>query len=239
MQGRGRGPRRQRRAHRRVRSRSRRARHFLLAARRHRPRGLHRAGARHRTGARQPGHRGERRRHHPRFNPAQDGRRAVGRGAGGEPGRRVQPHPPRARRHARTRLRPHRQHQFGQRPDRPVRPGQLRRGQGRHARLHDVACARGRAQGHHRQFDFAGLLRNGDGDGDPRRHPRGDRRPGSGRPPRQAGGDRARGGVPGRRGRRLHHRCKHPRQRRPFKLIIVPRTFRGTAGHWPATTRGS
>ena len=61
------------------------------------------------------------------------------------------------------------QHLVGERTERRVRPGQLRGGQGRHARLHQVAGARGRAQGRHRQHDLAGIHRHQDGDGDPAR----------------------------------------------------------------------
>ena len=49
--------------------------------------------------------------------------------------------PLRDRRHARARLRPHRQYRLDQRPGRPVRPGELRRGQVRHPRLHQGAGA--------------------------------------------------------------------------------------------------
>ena len=62
-------------------------------------------------------------------------------------------------RHAGARLRPHRQHRLDQRPGRPIRPGELRRRQIGHSRLHQGAGAGGRAQGHHRQRDRAWLYR--------------------------------------------------------------------------------
>jgi acetoacetyl-CoA reductase len=57
-------------------------------------------------------------------------------------------------------VRPHRQHRLDQRPGRPVRPGELRRGEVRHPRLHQGAGAGRRARRHHRQRDRAGLYRH-------------------------------------------------------------------------------
>ena len=62
-------------------------------------------------------------------------------------------------------VRPHRQHLLDQRPEGPVRPGQLFRRQGRRPRLHQGAGAGGRARRHHRQRDLPGLHRHRDGAG--------------------------------------------------------------------------
>ena len=75
----------------------------------------------------------------------------------------------------RAQLRPHRQYRLDQRPGRPIRPGELRRRQIGHPRLHQGAVAGRRAQGHHRQRDRARLYRH--------RH-------GRGRAARRAGKDR-------------------------------------------------
>ena len=64
------------------------------------------------------------------------------------------------RRHARAQLRPHRQHRLDQRPGRPVRPGELRRRQVGHPRLHQGAGPGRRRQGHHRQRHRARLYRH-------------------------------------------------------------------------------
>src|SRR5207253_3148422 len=47
-----------------------------------------------------------------------------------------------------------------------------------------------------------------------------DRRPDPGRPARQGRGDRARGRLPGRRERRLHHRLDALDQRRPAHVLM-------------------
>ena len=81
-----------------------------------------------------------------------------------QPRQRVQHDQAGDRRHGRARLGPHHQRLFGERPERRVRPDQLFGGEGRHARLHEGARARSRAQGRHRQHDLAGLYRDEDGD---------------------------------------------------------------------------
>ena len=72
----------------------------------------------------------------------------------------VQRHPRRAARHGRSRLGPHHQHGLDRRPDRQLRPGQLRGHQGRADRLHHDAGPRSRPQGRHRQRRGAGLHRD-------------------------------------------------------------------------------
>jgi acetoacetyl-CoA reductase len=90
----------------------------------------------------------------------------------------------------RAQVRPHRQHRLDQRPGRAVRPGELRRRQVRHPRLHQGAGAGRRALRHHRQRHRARL----------RRH-----RHGARRAARRAGEDRRAHPV-GRLGRRGHRR---------------------------------
>ena len=69
------------------------------------------------------------------------------------------------RRHACAKIRPHHQHLLDQRPEGPVRPGELFRGEGRRHRLHQGAGAGGRARRHHRQCDLPGLHQHRDGAG--------------------------------------------------------------------------
>ena len=76
------------------------------------------------------------------------------------------------RRHGRAQLGPHHQRLVGERLEGRVRPDQLLGRQGRRARLHQGARARGREEGRHRQHDLAGLHRHEDGDRDSRGHPR-------------------------------------------------------------------
>ena len=66
----------------------------------------------------------------------------------------VQHEPAGDRGHARAQVRPHHQHLLDQRPEGPVRPDQLFRGQGRRDRLHQGAGAGRRPRRHHRQRDL-------------------------------------------------------------------------------------
>ena len=88
---------------------------------------------------------GQQCRHHARRHDAPHDVRAVERGDPDQPRLVLQHVPLRHRRHARAQLRPHRQYRLDQRPGRPVRPGQLRRRQVGHPRLHQGAGA-GRAR---------------------------------------------------------------------------------------------
>ena len=128
---------------------------------------------------------GQQRRHHPRRAVPQDDARAVAGGHRHQPLGRLQHDPPGLAGHARPQVRPDRHHLVGQRPEGPVRPGQLLGGQGRRHRLLPRAGAGGRAQQHHRQRHRAGLYRHRDGDGRAREGPRVDHRPDPGRPPRR------------------------------------------------------
>ena len=78
-------------------------------------------------------------------------RRGVGDRRRHEPQRRLPLHAPRARRHAQGPLGPHRQRLVRRRRARQPGPGELRRRQGRPARLHAHDRARDGAQGHHLQ----------------------------------------------------------------------------------------
>ena len=103
---------------------------------------------------------GQQRRHHPRRGAASHDARAMERGHRHQPDLVLQHVPARHRRHARARLRPHRQHRLDQRPGRAIRPGQLRRRQIGHPRLHQGAGAGRRGQGRHRQRHRARLHRH-------------------------------------------------------------------------------
>ena len=89
--------------------------------------------------------------------------------------------PLRDRGHARARLRPHRQYRLDQRPGRAVRPGELRRGEIGHPRLHQGAGAGGRVARRHRQRDRARLYRHRHGARRARQRAGEDRRPHPGR----------------------------------------------------------
>ena len=121
-------------------------------------------------------------------------------------------------------IRPHRQYFLDQRPEGPVRPMQLLGGQGRRARLHQGAGARGRARGHHRQRHLSGLHQYRDGAGGAqgragKEHPAVD----PDRPPRRAGRDRALRGVPRLRRCRADHRLDPDGQwRAVFRLSVMP-----------------
>ena len=93
--------------------------------------------------------------HHPRHHVPQDERAAMARSHQHQPGFLLQRHAPGDRGHARAQVGPHHPDRVDQRPEGPVRPGQLRRGQGRHARLHHLAGAGEREVRHHRQHGFA------------------------------------------------------------------------------------
>src|SRR4029077_20670797 len=67
--------------------------------------------------------------------------------------------------HARPQIRPRYQHLLGQRPEGPVRPGQLFGRQGRRYRLHQGARARERQGGHHRERDLPRLYQHRNGAG--------------------------------------------------------------------------
>ena len=81
-------------------------------------------------------------RHHPRRHDEEDEPPGLGRGARHQSGRLLQHVQGGLGRHAGPRLRPHRQYRLHQRPGRPIWPGQLRRRQVRHPRLHQGAGAR-------------------------------------------------------------------------------------------------
>ena len=141
----------------------------LVQGRRVLARGRRSAGARGRGQARPGRHPGQQRRHHPRHHLPQDDAAAVERGHQHQPQFGLQHDPAGDRGHARAQVGPRHPDQFDQRPERPVRPGQLRRGQGRHARLHDLAGAGKREVRHHREHGVAGLHRHRHGDGGARR----------------------------------------------------------------------
>jgi predicted DNA-binding ribbon-helix-helix protein len=111
--------------------------------------------------------------------------------------------------HEGTRLGPDRQHRLDQRPGRPVRPGQLCRGQERDPRLHQGAGAGRRAVRRDRQRDRSGLHRHRYGRGGARGGAGEDRRQdpgraGSARPKRSRAGcpslhPRTAGSSPARR----------------------------------------
>ena len=88
---------------------------------------------------------GEQRRHHARHDVQEDGQGELGRGDEDQPRLGLQHDQAGLRRHARAQLGPHHQHLVGERPEGRVRPDQLFGGEGRHARLHQGARARGRA----------------------------------------------------------------------------------------------
>ena len=102
-------------------------------------------------------HPGQQRRRHPRRPVPQDGPRGLGRGHQHQPEQRLRRHPALHRRHGRARLGPGHQHLEHRRPDRQLRPGQLRRRQGRADRPDQDAGPRVRPQGGHRQRHRARL----------------------------------------------------------------------------------
>jgi acetoacetyl-CoA reductase len=204
---------RQRRS-RRVESLHRRDRHQDLQVERRRLRrlqGRHRAG----RGRSRPDRRGRRQcRHHPRRAVPQDDARAVAGGDRHQPDRRVQHRAPGLARHARAQVRPGHRDLLDQRPEGPVRPGELCRDQGRRSGHREVAGAGRRAR--------KGITANAICPGyiatemvmampekvrskiiaDP------------GRPPGRARGNRALRGVPGLRRCGLHQRLDDFGQRR-------------------------
>ena len=114
-------------------------------------------------------HPGEQRRHHARHDLQEDGQGQLGRGHAHQPRQPLQHEQAGRRRHGRAQLGPRHQRLVGERLEGRLRPDQLLGRQGRRARLHQGAGARGREEGRHRQHDLAGLHRHEDGDGDPRR----------------------------------------------------------------------
>ncbi len=102
-------------------------------------------------------HPGQQRRRHARRPLPQDGPRRVGRGHQHEPQQRVRGHPALHRRDGGARVGARHQHLQHRRPHRQLRPGELRRRQGRPHRVHEDAGARIRAQGRHRQRHRARL----------------------------------------------------------------------------------
>ncbi len=127
----------------------------------------------------------QQRRHHARHHVPQDERDAVAGSDQHQPRLVLQRHPPGHRRHAQPQMGPHRADQLDQWPEGPVRPGELRSGEGRHARFHDLAGAGKREVRHHREHGLAGLRRHRHGDGRARRRARENRRADSDRPPRR------------------------------------------------------
>ena len=91
-----------------------------------------------------PRHRRQQRRHHARRSARPHERRRLERGHRHEPDRRVLRHPRRAQGHDEGAQRVDRQHRLGRRARRQRRPGQLRGGQGRRHRAHEVGRARAR-----------------------------------------------------------------------------------------------
>ena len=142
---------------------------------------------------------GQQCRNHPRHHDEADGSPEVA-GCHRHQSRRLLQHGQGGvRRHGRARLRPDRQHRLDQRPGRPVRPGQLCRGQVGHPRIHEGAGPGGCAQRRHRQRHRAGLYRHRHGRRSAPGGARQDRRQDPGQAARQGRGDRARSRIPGRR----------------------------------------
>ena len=111
---------------------------------------------------------GQQRRHHARHDVQEDGPSVNWDAVMQDQSRLLLQHDQAGvRRHGRSRLGPDHQHLVGQRPEGRVRPDQLLGRQGRHARLHQGARARSRAQGRDGEHDLARLHRHEDGDGDP------------------------------------------------------------------------
>ena len=108
---------------------------------------------------------GQQRRHHPRRAVPQDDAAAVARGHRHQPHRRLQHDASGLARHARAQVRPGRHHLLDQRPEGPVRPGQLLRVEGRRHRLRQGAGAGGRARRASPSTRLPRLHRHRDGDG--------------------------------------------------------------------------
>ena len=107
-----------------------------------------------------------------------------------EPVERLPPDRTGAAAHGRSRLRPGHQPQLRRRSPRQLRSGELRRGQGRDRRLHQVRGARARPQGRHGQRDRARLHRDPDDRSHARRRPHPDPREDPDGSVRASGGDR-------------------------------------------------
>ena len=103
---------------------------------------------------------GQQCRHHARRHDVAHDPRHVGRGDRYQPRLLLQPVQADLRRHAQgEEIRPRRQYRQHQRPGRAIRPGELRRRQIRHPRLHQGAGAGRRALRHHGERDRARLCR--------------------------------------------------------------------------------
>ena len=131
-----------------------------LQVRRQRLRRREGGGGADREGSRADRDRRQQRRHHPRFDHAPARPHHVAGRDRHQPRLLLQRQQGGVGRHEHARLRPHRQYRLDQRPGRPVRPGQLRRRQVGHPRLHQGAGAGRRVQGHHRERHRAGLHRH-------------------------------------------------------------------------------
>ena len=177
-------------------------------------------------------HPGQQRRHHPRHHLPPHERAAVAGGDQHQPQLLLQRHPPGDRWHARAQVGPHHPDQLDQRPEGPVRAGQLRGVQGRHARLHDLAGAGKRALRHHGQHRVARLHRHRHGHGGARGSAGQDRRQHPHRPPWHAGGDRLRRFVLHARRGRVDHRREPVGQRRALHgLGALAAPTRGAPAH--------
>ena len=102
-------------------------------------------------GGRDADHPGEQRRHHPRHAAAAHEAGGLGRGHRHQPDRGVPPLQGVRAAHDEGAARPHRQPHLGRGRHRQRRAGQLRRRQGRHPRLHQVARQGARLARHHRE----------------------------------------------------------------------------------------
>ena len=91
-------------------------------------------------------HPGQQRRHHPRHDLQEDGQGQLGCGDADQPRQPVQHDQAGRRRHGRAQLGPGHQRLVGQRLEGRVRPDQLLGREGRRARLHQGARARGGAR---------------------------------------------------------------------------------------------
>ena len=136
--------------------------------------------------------------------------------------------------HARAQVRPDHHHLLDQRPEGPVRPGQLFGVEGRRHRLLARAGAGGGAQQHHRQRGGAGLYRDRDGDGGAGEGARVDHRADPGRA--------ARGGRARSRGRwcsspRTMPASSPARRSRPTAASSSPEARGGTRRRGPAGRR--
>ena len=102
-------------------------------------------------------HPGEQRRHYPRQIAAKDDGRRLARGDRHQSQCGFLLHYCCYATDVGAEVSPHHQHQLDERPDCGLRPGQLRREQGRDHRLHQDCGARARQVGDHGQRDCAGL----------------------------------------------------------------------------------